>query len=72
MPTGQAPKAAVPRSDEVNQVAKRENKNFVKQNMKKAIFEMQPPSQAAAQDNTIAGKNKNYGKVPSYINKYKS
>ena len=53
-------------------MAKRENKNFVKQNMKKAIFEMQPPAQAAAQDNTIAGKNKNYGKVPSYINKYKS
>ncbi len=38
--------------------------------MNKAIFEMQPPAAKNAEEPTIAGKNKNYGKVPSYINKY--
>ena len=33
---------------------------------------MKPKQQAAAEEETIAGKNKNYGKVPSYINKYKN
>ena len=40
--------------------------------MKAAIFEMQPPGRGAAEDGTVAGKNKNYGKVPSYINKFKN
>ena len=33
---------------------------------------MKPKQQSAAEEETIAGKNKNYGKVPSYINKYKN
>ena len=44
--------------------------------MKKAIFEMQPGGkpEAAAQEpaQVIAGANKNYGKVPSYLNKFKN
>ena len=40
--------------------------------MNKAIFEMNPPKQAAQDEATIAGKNKNYGKVPNYLNKYKN
>ena len=33
---------------------------------------MQPPTAQNNEDVTIAGKNRNYGKVPSYINKYKN
>ena len=69
------PKDMVPKADQVNQLKQREQKNFVKANMNKAIFEMQPPASkgaAAADDNVIAGKNKNYGKVPNYINKFKN
>ena len=44
----------------------------MKDNMNKAIFEMNPPKQAAQDEATIAGKNKNYGKVPNYLNKYKN
>ena len=40
--------------------------------MNKAIFELQPPTKSAAEEQTIAGPNKNYGKVPSYLNKYKN
>lgn len=32
---------------------------------------MKAPTAAAQEESTIAGKNKNYGKVPSYLNKYK-
>lgn len=48
----------------------RESKNFVKNNVNKAMNDMLPPKQAAAADASIAGKNKNYGKVPSYLKKY--
>ena len=42
--------------------------------MNKAIYDMQPPSKAgaAAEEGNVAGKNKNYGKVPNYLNKYKN
>lgn len=68
------PKDAVPRASELAQLNPRQPKNHVKANMNKAIFEMQPPQKqaAAAEENAIAGKNKNYGKVPSYINKFKN
>ena len=36
------PKEAVPKASEVNQLKSREQKNFVKANMHKAIFEMKP------------------------------
>lgn len=62
----------MPRANDVGQLKRGEQKNYVKDNMNKAIFDMQPPSKAAAEESTIAGKNKNFGKVPSYINKYKN
>ena len=65
-------KDAVPKAAEVNKLKQRENKNFVKANVNKAIFEMQPPESKNGNDGKIAGANKNYGKVPSYINKYKN
>ena len=64
-------KDSVPRADQVNSLKQREQKNFVKANMNKAIFDMQPPASKAAPAEGIA-KTKNYGKVPSYINKYKN
>ena len=67
------PKEAVPKADQPAALKQREQKNYVKDNMNKAIFELQPPAaKAAAAEETVAGPNKNYGKVPSYINKYKN
>lgn len=60
----------VPKANEVASLQPRQQKNFVKANLNKAAFEMKPKQQAAAEEETIAGKNKNYGKVPSYLNKY--
>jgi hypothetical protein len=65
-------KDAVPTSGDVNQINKREPKNFVKANMKKAIFEMQPPTSGKQNEGEVAGPNRNFGKVPSYINKFKN
>ena len=62
----------MPRANEVASLQPRQQKNFVKANLNKAVFEMKPKQQAAADEQSIAGKNKNYGKVPSYINKYKN
>lgn len=62
----------MPRADEVNELKQREHKNFVKDNVKKAVFEMQPPQKNNSQSPALAAANKNYGKVPSYINKFKS
>ena len=39
--------------------------------MNKAIFDMQPPAAQQSLEPSIAGPNKNYGKVPSYINKFR-
>ena len=64
-------KAAVPRADDVNELQPRQDKNFVKNNVKKAVYEMQPPKEQIDAP-TIAGANKNYGKVPNYLNKYKN
>ena len=65
-----AAKEAVPRSNDTNAINSRQQKNFVKDNTNKAIFGLKPPTSKAADEQTIAGKNKNYGKVPSYLNKY--
>ena len=42
----------------------------MKENMKKAIDPQ--PLQPEVKEPTIAGANKNYGKVPRYIYKYRS
>ena len=39
--------------------------------MQKAIFEMKPQQQRAADEVSVAGPNKNFGKVPAYLNKFK-
>ena len=39
--------------------------------MNKAIFDMKPPESKNGKDSGVAGSNKNYGKVPAYLNKYK-
>ena len=66
-------KDAVPKADQLNALKQREQKNYVKANMNKAIFEMKPPDSKQENDeNVIAGKNKNYGKVPNYLNKFKN
>ena len=67
-----AAKEAVPRSNDTNAINSRQQKNFVKDNTNKAIFGLKPPSAKANEEATIAGKNKNYGKVPNYLNKYKN
>jgi len=43
----------------------------VKANVHKAIFELKPDQQSASGDTAVGG-NKNYGKVPNYINKFKN
>ena len=64
----------MPRASELASLNPRQPKNHVKANVNKAVFEMQPnqKSAAAAEENKIAGKNKNYGKVPNYLNKFKN
>jgi hypothetical protein len=43
--------------------------NFIAENRNKAIHELHPPP---AHNQELDPKHKNYGKVPSYINKYRS
>ena len=69
-------KDAVPKSNETLALKKRQEKNFVKDNLNKVVFEMKPKDQqsnagdAAAVQDSAAAQHKNYGKVPSYLNKY--
>ena len=65
-------KDAVPRAAEVNTLKQRESKNFVKDNVNKAIFELAPPQKPEVEAGGAKSLNKNYGKVPSYINKFKN
>jgi len=46
----------------------RKNVNYVKENYKQAVHEMKPPMKADKEDPKMV--NKNYGKVPNYINKF--
>ena len=58
----------------------RQEKNFIKDNLNKVVFEMKPSGRESAEGkargaNGSAAANepqhKNYGKVPQYLNKYK-
>ena len=46
-------------------------KNYIKENLNKAVFEMRPPSKPEKLDDDAKKLNKNYGKVPTYLNRYK-
>ena len=69
-------KDAVPRSNETNKLKQRADKNFIKGNFNKVVFEMKPgdgKSVAGEEPKSAAGgQHKNYGKIPSYLNKYKN
>jgi hypothetical protein len=58
----------VPRANDLAQLNERKNVNYVKENHKKAVYDMKPPMKAEKDDHKTV--NKNYGKVPNYINKF--
>ena len=60
-------KAQVPRANEVNKLGQRKEVNHIKGNLNNAVFEMKPP---ALKEEAQKDQHRNYGKVPSYINKY--
>jgi len=47
-----------------------EERNYVKDNFNKAVFEMKPPQKAEKTEEIAQVINKNYGKVPNYLNKF--
>jgi hypothetical protein len=49
----------------------RNQKNYIKDNLNKAVFEMRPPSKPEKQEDDAKKLNKNFGKVPTYLNRYK-
>lgn len=49
----------------------RKPKNYVKDNLNKAVFEMKPPSRPSKVEPDVKQINKSYGKVPTYLNKFK-
>lgn len=63
-------KATVPKANEVVKLGEREKKNYVKDNFNKAVFEMKPPQKAEKVEEVAKEINKNYGKVPNYLNKF--
>lgn len=58
----------MPRANDLLQVNERKNVNYVNKNHDKAIYDMKPPMKAEKGDPKMV--NKNYGKVPNYINKF--
>ena len=69
-------KAPVPKRDERLELNDRIERNAIKDNMHKVIYDNSQAIKARAkvedkkQNQNLPGLNKNYGKVPSYINKY--
>ena len=43
----------------------------MKDNLNKAVFELKPPSRPSKTEDEPIKKRKDYGKIPTYINKYK-
>lgn len=64
-------KDSVPKANELAKLKNREKKNFLKENLNKAVFEMKPPSRPSKADEDAKQLNKHYGKIPNYLNKYK-
>jgi hypothetical protein len=67
----QASKESVPKASDLNKLNDRTKKNYIKENLNKAVFEMRPPSKPEKLDDDAKKLNKNYGKVPTYLNRYK-
>ena len=44
------PKESVPKANELNRLQERNKKNYVKDNLNKAVFEMRPPSKPEKQE----------------------
>lgn len=70
-------KQQVPRASERMQLKDRNDKNMVKDNMMKVIFDNQAKvkkekSQIREQQDAEIKIHKNYGKVPKYIDRYNS
>lgn len=61
----------MPKASDLNRLNERKQKNYVKDNLNKAAFEMKPPSRPTKEDPVAKSMNKNFGKVPNYLNKYK-
>jgi hypothetical protein len=64
-------KESVPKANELNRLKERQNKNYIKDNLNKAVFELKPPSRPEKPEDDLIKKRKDYGKIPTYINKYK-
>ena len=73
-------KDAVPKSNQTLKLKEREDKNYIKANLNKVVFDMKPDGRQSADGQSRSGaaaananaQHKNYGKVPSYLNKYKN
>lgn len=60
----------VPKANDLAKLNDRKQKNYIKDNLNKAVFDMKPPVKAEKADGDAKKANKNYGKVPNYLNKF--
>lgn len=66
-------KELVPKSHDPEQLRPRHERNYVKENLNKAIYEQPPSVHASAnKQGQLDGiyKHRSQGKVPKYLNKY--
>jgi hypothetical protein len=61
----------VPKANELNRINDRKPRNYLKENFNKAVFEAKPKQAPATNDEEQKAGHRNYGKVPSYLDKYK-
>ena len=61
----------VPKANELNRLNDRKQRNIVKENFEKVVYEMKPPSRRDKAEEEARRINKNYGKVPNYLNRFK-
>lgn len=68
-------KGPVPSAKDLNQLNERQNKNFVRQNLKKVVFDKQSEAKRMKSPDEMAAlkpqMHKNHGQVPNYIQKYR-
>lgn len=51
----------VPKANELSKLNERKQKNYVKENLNKVVFDMKPPVKAEKIEDDVKKLNKNYG-----------
>jgi len=64
-------KESVPKAHELNRLNDRLQRNYVKENYEKNANDLKPPSRHDKAEEEALRVNKNFGKVPNYLNRYK-